>query len=313
MMRFSEVSRLVASRIIVTPFLPYILSSHFLSEEVYKHGVRALNPRSKDLGKERHDLPESLRVVYCETKLLPTFREEFLPKLRGRFILVSGSLHLPDLDSEFARQLLCELERKSIVWFCHNPPFDSGPPWGFPFGSPYLTSHLTLFWALFSRFRRSRKREMYVPFFRVHPHLQSAAREERMSIKPLMQPEQSVSKYLRTMGKYRCVLSPQGDRADTFRHWESLLVGSFPITTLPPRYREVFGPSMIFATDLKKCGEFTARCQGGGIAPISAGLVRSWRRKLEKVFREIQSDTSFVSGEELQESSSQISKPFSNS
>lgn len=283
-----SVARILAAHVIVTPFLPFILSTHFLSDEVYKEGVTLLNPRARDLSKTWGSAIKGLRVVYCETKLLPEFRETFLPKLPEPFVLLTGSLHLPDLDSELARQVLLDIEKRAIVWFSHNPPFESGQPWGFPFGSPYQAGYLTLLSSAKYRMSMGRSAESLVPFFRVHNHLGPRARAERESLKPFMDAERNFHAYLRSIGTHRYVLSPQGDRPDTYRHWESILLGSYPVTTLPPQYRGIFEESMVFTTDLARWIQSPQRTTRGRLAPIRPGLVTFWRRKLSSELRSLE-------------------------
>lgn len=43
------------------------------------------------------------------------------------------------------------------------------------------------------------------------------------------------------------VISPMGDRADAYRHWEAIGLGTFPICNCPFAFRQLFGDSTVFS------------------------------------------------------------------
>ena len=55
-----------------------------------------------------------------------------------------------------------------------------------------------------------------------------------------------VTEYYSSIRKAFYLFSPVGDRPDTYRHWESIGLGTMPICNCPASYHSLFGQNMIY-------------------------------------------------------------------
>jgi hypothetical protein len=98
-----------------------------------------------------------------------------------------------------------------------------------------------------------RRKGLFVPYARIHGHLEGAVRENRLRIQEMAKPRRlGLARYLLAVLRHQYVISPQGDRPDTYRHWESIALGAVPISDLAPHWTELFGEHMVFVEDLPK-------------------------------------------------------------
>jgi hypothetical protein len=99
-----------------------------------------------------------------------------------------------------------------------------------------------------SRFQK-KSDAIYVPFAAIHPHLMGSALEDRKFIHKYMDSKIPFTDYLEKLQHHRWIVSPAGDRPDTFRHWESIALGSIPISNLPKNFEKLFGDSALLVAD----------------------------------------------------------------
>jgi hypothetical protein len=54
------------------------------------------------------------------------------------------------------------------------------------------------------------------------------------------------------MSEARFILSPIGDRNDCYRHWESIGLGTIPISNIGELYKDLFQDNMIYVENTEK-------------------------------------------------------------
>ncbi len=264
---------------VVTPFTPYVLSDAFLSTDVEKYGLRGLNSRSINLA-ESPDWPAGeCPVVFVQVNQLDIFAEEILPRILRPFILITGKWHLPGLTLNRSVDLILanpHLQR----WYSQNQIYENVPILPFPFGVK-LSSAPHVYWRMRLRKVLGLGRSgVFVPHVASHAHLEGPALEARSELADVMGPRLSLPRYLNKILRHRHVVSPPGDRMDTYRHWESVALGAIPVSNLPPPLSGLFGPRMFQVASFSavKAAGFTAP----GCAPRpELATVAYWRRRLK--------------------------------
>jgi hypothetical protein len=88
--------------------------------------------------------------------------------------------------------------------------------------------------------------------------------------------------YLGELAKFNFAASPAGDRPDTYRNYECIATGTYPVTELSNLYRGIFGENMVYVQDLP------AAVKNSPEAPDSRPelriiSVRHWRKRLRQV------------------------------
>lgn len=261
---------------LVTPFTPYVLSDGFLASEVDKYGLRGLNPRSIDVSGAGAWPVVECPVIFVQVNQLDTFVEEVLPRVNRDFILITGKWHLPGLGISKSVDLILTNPylRK---WFSQNQIYDTLPILPFPYGVK-LSSAPHVYWRMRLHKILGRGRSgIFFPHVASHPHLSGLALEARSQLAGRMGPRLKLATYLNKILRHRYVISPPGDRMDTYRHWESVALGAIPVSNLPPSFSCLFGNGLLQTNTFAKLGDLDGLDSGSKPRPELA-LVEYWRR-----------------------------------
>lgn len=263
-----------ASHSIVTPFSGFILSSYFLSSEIEESGFFYLNPNSQNLAKGARTISDG-KVVFVQADQLDEFVEKILPTIRHQFVLITGKWHLPSLR---ITRTVRDLARSSRVlkWYSQNQVTAGIPIEPFPFGVEITTAPLVD--RLMNSKPPKKTIDVLVPHARIHPHFRPEIRNMRETLASQMESEMPVIDYLRQIQKSKFVVSPPGDRPDTYRHWESIALGAVPVGVMGKPLRELFGENMFF---LQSFEGIASQDFPEYVRPNrSLVLLETWRRKV---------------------------------
>ncbi len=232
----------IAANSLVTPFSGYILSQHFLSKEIDRYRLYWLNPRSRRLRRFGKIKNESGDVIYCQVDQLKDFVDSFLPRISNPYVLITGKEQLPSLKkSDYVDAVLAD--DKLMAWFSQNQIYDNLPILPFPYGINLYS--VVLVHARRDKIVADKNSNLLIPFVKVHSHLFSTPKGDREFIAKFMEQEKPLEEYLDDINRHKWVLSPAGDRPDTFRHWEILALGSNPVSKLPKSFGNLFGNSAV--------------------------------------------------------------------
>ena len=210
-------------------------------------------------------------------------------------MLISGKWQLPKVrHGSFVGELL--RSEKVGAWFSHNSNVDHPKRRPFPYGVCHLTASDVLDEA--GAPAPDRKDGIYFGYVGVHEHLTPEAREARLSFKERMDSMRPLPEYLRRMHSYRFVASPQGDRPETYRHWEAIALGSVPISDAPRQsFEPLFGASMIYLERMRDILELDpASLDSVQPNPTLAGCAY-WAERLEQVASRLRADRVVDSGD----------------
>ena len=258
------VLRFVAQRL-VTPFTPYVLAEAFLASEVLKYGLRGLNPRALDLSQSDPSTASAHSVLLAQVNQLDDFCRDVLPKIVGPFTLITGKWHLPALQrSDYVTTILGS--RHLNRWYSQNQVFDDLPILPFPYGVK-LSSAPHVYWRMLLQCVLGLGRSgVFVPHVATHRHLVGAAVEARRELEGVMRPRLKLTTYLNKILRHKFVISPPGDRMDTYRHWECVALGAVPVSNLPRGFAALFGTHMMMMAG----GGFRMRLTGSRSRPASS-------------------------------------------
>ena len=264
-----------ASRKVVTPFSGFILSSYYLSSEIEASGLSYLNPHSQNLAAGAMPTTDG-QVLFVQVDQLNEFVLSVLPSIRKQFVLITGKWHLPGLSSSKTVEDLAK-SSKVITWFSQNQVFPNLPIEPFPFGVELTTApHVQ---RLMKSKQQEKSIEVLVPRARVHPHFPADIRRMRETLAPHMEREMPVKDYLKQIAKSKFVVSPPGDRPDTYRHWESIALEAVPVGIVQYPLRGLFGQSMFSVQDFEgiTSQEFPSHAR----PDRSLVLLETWKRRVQ--------------------------------
>lgn len=271
--RIRDGLRWCGSRIWVTPFAPYILSTHFLSDEIEVHHLRYLNPKSKDL--RYVEVISTRAVVYVQEDLLEEFCANHLNKFEQKIIVIVGQWKKSKPASRDSMARMIASSQVEQV-FLQNLSQSDVKVQAFPYGADFFTIPVLLATRLSTFSLKTIK--VLTPFARAHSHLDSSDYGVRRALTPMMESPLPLRLYLKRLAKSKFVIAPPGDRPDTYRHWESLIMGATPVSTHPREFDAMYGNRALRVKDL-------VRAAGGEGLQVLGGKVdrteflRFWRKR----------------------------------
>lgn len=279
-LKVKRVLAYIFSRLIVTPYMGFIFSTHFLSDDIIEGNLSYLNKKSRNLRSEILDECGGKLVIFVQTNLLDEFVENYLNKICTEFILITGRDHWSKLRLDISMKRILQ-HPKLRVWYSQNLTISCLPIKHFPYGVN-LYSTAKLFTIRNTTVKRHRRLEIHVPFFTVHkkndpiwqPEIE-AAMLERERIEHLMAPQKRYCDYAKDLLKSKFIISPAGDRPDTYRHWEILYLGGIPISNLPGNFEELFGNSMCLVPNYQSIEDLNL---GGSTSNRQIASVKYWQR-----------------------------------
>jgi len=223
----------------------FVLSDYYLSEEIDELRLGFLHPASRRLSARAAPRIRPNATIYCQVDQLDELADRYLPRLREPFVLITGKWHLPALSMSPACRAILDSPFLQ-AWYSQNQVHDL-PIRPFPYGV-----HLATAPAVVERMGRSGpiERRVFVPFATMHPRLSGVAHATRAALTSLMNPALPLPDYLDAIASSTYVISPPGDRPDTYRHWEAIALGSVPISVLSDPFRDLFHDALLFSEDL---------------------------------------------------------------
>lgn len=237
----------LASLELVTPFTGFILSHFYLSKEIELCGLTWLNPSARRISKRLATRIEHGDIIYCQVDQLPEFVQHILPRIRARFVLITGKWQLPALsDGDYIDQILKSPEL--ICWFSQNQTLPRKNIRAFPYGIHLENAPAVARRAACSN-RIQKELTVFVPYASVHAHLDQSTKAVRRGLTPYMSSREPTSDYLEKVAASYFVISPPGDRVDTYRHWEIIALGSIPVCRESVPLRLLLGSAALYCDD----------------------------------------------------------------
>lgn len=185
-------------------------------------------------------------VVHVETTVLKQFKDEMLPHVQKRLILIVGMENIaPSQKSRNFTNVVLLDEILDNPWvnhvFMQNPEISQHTDYtALPYGVHFR--NLEVLTSALIRNTQAKQTQVYVS-----PIRQSAHRLWRPRWWPGSKKRIDFPTYLEHVADAQFTTSPGGDRLDTFRHWEIIAFNGTPVTNLPPSlYEQLFCDDVIY-------------------------------------------------------------------
>jgi hypothetical protein len=227
----------------INPFTPYTLCHHYVGgEEGTGRNPPVHTVANPLLKNDNIEALQEMEIIYVQNDYLEEFMTRFLPRISCRFVLMTGQWLLPQLyaDNPHVQQLLDD--DRVHRWFSQNPVVDHPKYVAFPYGlSMASLPHYAR--ALLSFHGEKTRNMVQLPLNRkTHPC--------RLVLEDL--PLVPHHEFYEAMKEARFVLSPIGDRQDTYRHYECIGLGAVPIANVGPLFQKIFGTHMVVVEDTEE-------------------------------------------------------------
>ena len=239
-----------------------------------------------------------LKDISCNDIIVVSFNEfhffvnEILKKLKPeiKIILITAQIQLPILHKNDLTDYV--LNHDNIIkWYSHNPVYIPSNKYSpFPYGIEIeRVKNIYGIFKLIAKEKliKCKVNGVYNGSIRVHSHLPNDhIRHSDIFNKNL----EEYPEYLSNVAISKYIISPEGDREDCFRHWESLILGCIPISNISKdKYYPLFEDDMIYDCDINKMKDYI---DGNIIQEYTFPdrkklMVSYWKNKIKENIKEI--------------------------
>eukprot|EP00960_Hanusia_phi_P060151 764418-Hanusia_phi.AAC.3 len=220
----------------IHPESPFLIAKWCLVPDSLRQGKLALTRAVKECPQIRYDsVIQDCDVLAVDSSLFHVFAGQILPHLSAQIILITGRWQLPQIS--LSNDVLRVLNSTKVIhWFAQNP---------------VLMNH-----SKYSPFPYGVRDFVKVAKFMLHSTLSKSILLNHLNLKnthgarkslPFV-PRVDFQSYLKGIRASKFVISPVGDRPDTYRHYESIALGAMPISNVPVEYRDLYRDDMIYCS-----------------------------------------------------------------
>lgn len=235
---------------IINPFSLYNLCDHYVGDEIHRFNIPIAESKNNLLTTKNILTIKDFDIVHVEVNWVNYFVTEILDKMNVKIILTTGQWHLPQLlPSPLTEKILGH--PNILLWVSQNPIYPNSEKYmAFPYGIDYesLEAYSE---ALLSLSRNNKTTEIsHLPL----NHNTNACRQ-KLPVMPRLPPKE----FYERIADSKFIVSPIGDRHDTYRHYEAIGLGAIPMSNIDRLYRSIFGDSMYYC-DIHEMIEGKAPC-----------------------------------------------------
>lgn len=226
---------------LITSFSLYFISNHYIGNELEKWGI-PVKTNSNDILKNNNiDTIKNMDILFVQNNFFDIFINNYLPQIKVKFILITGQWHLPQLHiNEKTTSLLND--SRIHKWFSQNPifkhekyiPFPYGLNYGYNLNDPEIKIYAN---ELLNINNNKNNNIINLPM-----------NYETNSCRKIFEkiPYTTNEEFYKLINDFKFILSPIGDRDETYRHWEAIGLGTIPISNVGVLYKELYGDNMFY-------------------------------------------------------------------
>jgi hypothetical protein len=223
---------------IMNPFSTWYLTEFYLGDEFSEWLGREMFEEISHYAKPLRDcghVPD-LSTVFVQVSFFKTFTEGCLPNLKSRIVLITGQWQLPMLDESM---MLPVLDNPYIIhWYAQNSMLSHRKLTTLPYG--ILQSKIPCFLNVAVLLSNTGVRKNHT-LKNLHLGFTHPSREHLLSGDARL----TCGEYYLEIASTQYLISPVGDRPDSYRHWEALGLDTIPICNCPSSFQDTFGDNML--------------------------------------------------------------------
>lgn len=225
---------------LITSFSLYFICDHYIGNELERFKVPVI-PKSNNLLKNKNiEEIKNMNIIFVQNNFFDTFIKDYLPNIKCKIILITGQWNLPQLQVEDKTKKLLE-DNRIHRWFSQNPifkhqkyiPFPYGLNYGYNLKNPEILIYVN---ELLQNCTKNKNIENLPMNYKTN-----VCRKKFPVLNPITNEE-----FYKKIHESKFILSPIGDRNETYRHWESIGLGTIPIANVGELYKDLFKDNMIY-------------------------------------------------------------------
>ena len=225
---------------IINPFSLYFLCDHFIGKEAHRFSIPIPKDKNNILISNDLSLINDYDIVHVEVYYFKYFSNEILEKINKKIILTTGQWNKPQINiSDLTEKVLNH--PNIVLWISQNPIYPNSKKYiAFPYGimPKNLNSYSNML-------LKNIKKNKDISFLPIANHT-NKCREQLPKLAHI-----NIDEYYNKMAESKFIISPIGDRDDCYRHYESIGLGSIPVSNINILYKNIFGKNMYY-TDIEE-------------------------------------------------------------
>ena len=229
---------------LVTPFSLYFISDHYIGNELEQYRIPVITKSNNLLINNNIDSIKDMDILFVQNNYFDIFITNYLPNIKVHFILLTGQWHLPQLHINQTTTLLLD-DTRIHKWFSQNPIFKHDKYLPFPYGLNYGYNLDNPEIKIYAKELLNIKKNKLNNIINLSMNYSTNICREIFERMPSMSNEE----FYKLINNSKFILSPIGDRNDTYRHWEAIGLGTIPIANVEYLYKELFMDNMFYVNN----------------------------------------------------------------
>jgi hypothetical protein len=237
---------------LVTPFAPYVIANHYVSNEIHRWNVN-IELKANDLitNKNYNDI-KNFEIIQVQVDLFNFFYDEILPiitKNNIKVVIITSQWHLPQIHRNHKTDDLLN-NSNIILWISQNPIYTNNEKYmAFPYGICHLNINDYVNFIKSNNINTDKTIKITNQYASVHGHLPNNHIRKMFDIFGKNSGEQflNYTEFLTNILKSEFVISTSGDRDDCYRHYECIGLNAIPVSNINNGYKDIFGDNMVYS------------------------------------------------------------------
>jgi len=237
---------------IINPLTPLFICDHYLGDDelVSVSNALKLDFSKFKIGNNLLDCKKKIKkgdIIAVQIKYLGIFLNKILPQLKNPIKLITYQWHLPQIHKNDISDFV--LNHPMIMkWYCQNPIYPLSEKYiPFPYGIMKNSDMSTIIDEILLN-RNIKKDELLGNLW--------VSKKTNKSREILPDGNKcNRDEYYNNISKYKFLLSPIGDRNDTYRHYESIGLGTIPVSNVSINYKFIFEDNMHYVNSTEEMVE----------------------------------------------------------
>lgn len=226
---------------LITSFSLYVISNHYIGNELERFNIPLITYSNNILKNNNINTIKNMDILFVQNDYFDIFISDYLPNIKVNFILITGQWNLPQLHINQKTTALLN-DNRIIKWFSQNPifkhekylPFPYGLNYGYKSNDPDIRIYAN---ELLNINNNKLNKIINLP-------MNYSTNKCRKVFEKI--PGISNKHFYESMNNVKFILSPIGDRDDTYRHWEAIGLGTIPIANVGILYKDLYKDNMFY-------------------------------------------------------------------
>jgi hypothetical protein len=226
---------------LITSFSPYFISNHYIGDELEIFKIPVLTESNNILKNNNIETMKNMDILFVQNNYFDIFISNYLPNINIPFILITGQWNLPQLH---VNEKTIGLLNNNYIhkWFSQNPIFEHEKYLPFPYGLNYGYNTNN------PEIKNYAKELLNIQYNKIYNITNLPMNYETNNCRNIFEklPYMNIETFYNVMNNSKFILSPIGDRNDTYRHWEAIGFGTIPISNVGELYKKIFKDNMMY-------------------------------------------------------------------